>query len=85
MKRPANPLYVVKNKNNEVETAQNIFEALLKRVGLEFVYEYFYAIFRSLALKVKSTQMFASLIYLLDDYQTMLKAVEKNLKKYGMA
>lgn len=85
MKRPTNPLYVVKNKDNQIETAQNIFEALFKRIGLDFVYEYFYAIFRSLALKVKSTHMFTTLIDLLDDYQTMLKAVEKNLKKYGMA
>lgn len=85
MKRPTNPLYVVKNKDNQIETAQNIIEALFKRIGLDFIYEYFYTIFRTLALKVKSTHMFSNLIDLLDDYQTMLQAVERNLKKYGLA
>lgn len=85
MKKPVNPLYVIKNKNNQIETAQNFLEAIFKRIGLDFVYEYFYSLFRALALKVKSTEAFGMLIDLLDDYQTMLQAVEKNLKKYGLA
>ena len=85
MKKPINPLYVIKNKNNHIEIAQNFLEVILKKCGLEFVYEYFHSLFRSLALKVKSTEAFGMLIDLLDDYQTMLAAVEKNLKKYGFA
>jgi hypothetical protein len=85
MKKPVNPLYVVKNKDNQIETAQNLIEALFKRIGLDFIYEYFYGLFVSLAGKVKSTEAFGMLIDFLDDYQTMLQAVEKNLKKYGLA
>lgn len=85
MKKPVNPLYVVKNNGKEIETAGNLVEAFLKKLGLDFVYDYFYALFRSLAIKIKSTNLFHHLIELLEDYKAMLEAVDKNLKKYGLA
>ena len=80
--KKTNPLYVVKNNGKDVETATNLIEALFKKIGLEFVYEYFYNIVRSLLIKVNSTALMTVVYDFIEDYKQIIEMVDQALKRF---
>ena len=70
MRKAMNPLYHVGVKKNQIGKIQKVFELLLKKTGIEFVYEYFEELLVDLLKRVKSTVTFQMLVELAENYQS---------------
>ncbi|MBK25304.1 MAG: hypothetical protein CME70_15020 [Halobacteriovorax sp.] len=74
-----NPLYVVTNKGQDVEEAQNFFDALVKKLGLEPVLSILEGILQELLQQVSSFAIFLVVKAYIDQ---LVDTLEKLIKKF---
>lgn len=70
-----NPLYVVTNGGKDVEEVGNLFEVLIKKLGLESVVDFFNSLLEELLKNVNSYAMLVAIQEFIDNLVTQLKEV----------
>ncbi len=76
-KKSKNPLFVVTNKGKDVEEAQGLFDAWIKRLGLTEAVETLKQILQTLLAQVQSYAMFLAVKELLDKLVATLETFSK--------
>lgn len=73
-----NPLYVVTNNGKDVEEAENLFDALVKKLGLEPVITILESLLQELINQVSSYGAFVAVKAFIDQF---VEALEKLIKR----
>ncbi|MGB0453454.1 MAG: hypothetical protein ACPGJV_07040 [Bacteriovoracaceae bacterium] len=74
-----NPLYVVTNKGVDIETANNIIDALFKRLGLDSIYKYFEMLIEGIVTSLKD---FSTIPGVLKSFQEFLDDLIKRMQLF---
>lgn len=74
-----NPLYVVTNKGQDVEEAENFLDAIVKKLGLEPVISILEGILQEMLQQVSSYAFFMVLKAYIDQ---LVETLEKLIKKF---
>ncbi|MCP4914740.1 MAG: hypothetical protein GY909_16605 [Oligoflexia bacterium] len=77
MAKKTNPLFVVTNNGQDVEEAAGMFDALIKKLGLEPVLEVFQQILEMLLSQVQSYAAFEMAKQFVDEFVDQLEKVLK--------
>ena len=80
-KNKTNPLYVVTNKGQDVEQANNVIDLWVKKLGLAPVLELLDFLLKSLTSLVSNYAMFVTVKEILDGY---LEQIQFFLSKLGL-
>lgn len=77
-KKSKNPLYVVTNKGQDVEEAENIFDAIIKKLGIEPIVSILEGMIQEMLQQVSSYAAFEVIKNFIDQ---LVEALEKLIKK----
>lgn len=81
-KKSKNPLYVVTNDGKDVETATNLFDMLVKKLGLAPVIEIFKNMIEHLTHMTGNYGVFLFLQELIDNFVTTLESIISQIKMF---
>lgn len=82
MRKKINPLFE-KYEKVQTEKVLGVFEVLLKKLGLEYVYEYCETLVRGLLKRARSLVTLDMMMGLVEDYKKMLLSAKITVLKYA--
>ena len=82
MRKKINPLFE-KYEKVQTEKVLGVFEVLLKKLGLEYVYEYCETLVRGLLKRARSLVTLDMMMGLVEDYKKMLLSATTTVLKYA--